>query len=117
MHQLQRVNGEVSSLGSLSFALVFGGMEFQRDVDENNSVSSGSLSPELVDVWRYSCPKSPDWDNDIDLLDRGRGSQRRRHEESATSLERALVGRALALSGSSGCLEDAHDGQQMEGSW
>ena len=33
--------------------------------------------------------------------------QSRRHEESATSLGRALLGRALTLSGSSGCPGDA----------
>ena len=34
--------------------------------EENASVSSGSLSPRLGDTWRYGCPKSPDWDSDVD---------------------------------------------------
>ena len=41
-------------------------MEFQGDVDESISVSSGSLSPDLG-MWRYGCPKSPDCDSDIDF--------------------------------------------------
>ena len=43
-----------------------------------------------------------------------REGQRGRHEESATCLGRGLLGRALAVSGSSGCLSDARHGQQME---
>ena len=43
---------------------------------------------------------------------RRREIQRRQHVESATSLGRALLGRALAPH--EGCSGDAHDGQQME---
>ena len=37
------------------------------DADENNSVSSGGLSPDLGDTWKYGCPKSVDWDSGIDV--------------------------------------------------
>ena len=32
--------------------------------DDNVSISSGSLSPDLGEMWRYGCPKSLDWDSD-----------------------------------------------------
>ena len=44
---------------------------FSRDGDAYISMSSGSLSPDLGDAWRYGCPRSPDWDSDIDLWGRG----------------------------------------------
>ena len=38
-----------------------------QNSDENNSVSSGSLSLDLGDMWRHGCPRSPDRDGDIDV--------------------------------------------------
>ena len=32
-----------------------------------NPVSSGSMSPDFGEMWRYGCPKSPDWDGDLEL--------------------------------------------------
>ena len=32
-------------------------------VGDNVSISSGSLSPSLGEMWRYGCPRSPDWDS------------------------------------------------------
>ena len=41
-------------------------------VDDNVSILSGSLSPDLWDLWRYGCPRSPDWDSDGDAdIDEG----------------------------------------------
>ena len=34
--------------------------------------SSGSQSPDLGDAWKYGCPKSPDWEGDVEL---GTGSE------------------------------------------
>ena len=31
--------------------------------------SSGSQSPDLGDMWRYGCPKSPDWDGNVGSWD------------------------------------------------
>ena len=67
MYQLQRVSGDVRGFGSFSFAFAFGGREFHCDVDESTSMSSGSLSPDFGGMWRNGCPKSPDWDSDIDI--------------------------------------------------
>ena len=36
--------------------------------DENASISCGSMSPDLGEMWRYGCPKSPDWDSEMDVL-------------------------------------------------
>ena len=35
--------------------------------DDNNSVSSGSVSPDLGDMRRHGCPESPGWDGDVEL--------------------------------------------------
>ena len=35
--------------------------------DDDASMSSGSFVPDLGDVWRYGCPRSLDWDSDIDV--------------------------------------------------
>ena len=64
LEQGERVSGEPRVFGSLVFAFAFGVMEFQCDVDESISMSSGSLSPDLGDMWMYGCPKSL-WDSDI----------------------------------------------------
>ena len=90
-HDLQRVSG----FGSLDFAIAVGGMEIQGDVDENISISSGSLSPDLGDIGGGAARKALIGTVTHRHLDRGRGYQRRRHEEPATSLERALLGRAF----------------------
>ena len=51
----------------------------------------------LGDMWRCGCPNSSDWDRGHRHLDRGRGIQRRRHEESAPSFGRALMGKGYCL--------------------
>ena len=33
----------------------------------NASISSGSLSHDFGEMWRYGCPKCTDWDSDIDM--------------------------------------------------
>ena len=35
--------------------------------DDNASTSSGSMSPDLGEMWRYGRPKSPDWDSEMDV--------------------------------------------------
>ena len=44
-----------------------GGEEDLGYADDEVSISSGSLSPDLGEMWRYGCPKSPNWDSDIDV--------------------------------------------------
>ena len=34
--------------------------------DDNASISSGSLSPDLGGMWKYGCPRSLDWDSESD---------------------------------------------------
>ena len=41
-----------------------GDIEFN---DDGDSISSGSMSPDLREKWRYACPKSPDWDSEIEM--------------------------------------------------
>ena len=36
--------------------------------------SSGSQSPDLGDMWRYGCPKSPDWDGDVESWTESEGT-------------------------------------------
>ena len=39
----------------------------ESDNDENVSLSSGYLSSDLRDIWRYGCPKSHEWwDSEVD---------------------------------------------------
>ena len=38
--------------------------EFDGDGD---SVSRGGMSPDLGEMWRYGCPKSPDWDSEVEV--------------------------------------------------
>ena len=33
--------------------------------DDNTSDSSGSITPDLEEMWREGCPESPDWDGDV----------------------------------------------------
>ena len=49
--------------------------------DDGNSVSSGNMSPDFRKMWRYGCPKSPDWDGDVELdsVDVGRGGGWRKY--------------------------------------
>ena len=35
--------------------------------DDNASMSSGSMSPDLGEMWRYGCTKSPDWDSEVEV--------------------------------------------------
>ena len=32
---------------------------------DDASISSDSVSPDLGEMWRYGCPKSPDWDSEM----------------------------------------------------
>ena len=38
---------------------------------ESTSMSSGSQSPDLGDAWRNGCPRSPEWDSDVDVWTQG----------------------------------------------
>ena len=38
----------------------------QEDIEDINSASSDSLSPDLGEVWQYGCPQSPMWDSESD---------------------------------------------------
>ena len=38
--------------------------------EDNVSISSGGLSPDLGDIWRCGCPRSLDWDSDSDIAER-----------------------------------------------
>ena len=49
-------------------------MDLEGDVDGSTSMSSGNLSPDPGKMWRYGCPKSPDWDSDVDLGTEGEES-------------------------------------------
>ena len=40
---------------------------YPGDAEEHIPKSSGSLSPDLEEMWRYGCPKSPDFDSDIEV--------------------------------------------------
>ena len=33
-------------------------------LDDGASISGGRLSPDLGDMWRYGCLRSPDWDSE-----------------------------------------------------
>ena len=35
--------------------------------DDGDSASSGSMSPDLGGMWSQDCPKSPNWDGDLEL--------------------------------------------------
>ena len=35
--------------------------------DDGDPVSSGSTSPGLGEMWQYGCPRSPDWNGDVEL--------------------------------------------------
>ena len=49
--------------------------------------SSGSQSPILGDMWRYGCPKSPDWDGDVESWTESEGtSSSEQCEHSVESL-------------------------------
>ena len=36
-------------------------------MDDIDSLSSGSLSPDLGEMWRQGCPKSPKWEGELEL--------------------------------------------------
>ena len=36
-------------------------------MDDIDSLSSGSMSPDLGEMWRQGCPKSPEWEGDLEL--------------------------------------------------
>ena len=36
-------------------------------VDDTDSMSSRSMSPDLGDMWRQGCPKSPEWEGEVEL--------------------------------------------------
>ena len=93
-------------------------MHFQSDVDESVSVTSGSMSPDLGDMWKYGCPKSPDWGSDIDFWTEGEEFSEDVTRNLRQVWEGPLLGRNVALSGALsgalGCPRNASDGQQME---
>ena len=35
--------------------------------DDGDSVPSGSMSPDLGEMWRYGCPTSLDWDSEMEV--------------------------------------------------
>ena len=79
-------------------------MPLQDSHRANVSGTSGSTSPDLGDMWKYGCSKSPDYDGDIDVRtegeefrENGEGNKQSKHEGSAKSLGRALLGRDVAL--------------------
>ena len=41
---------------------------------EDEAGSSGSQSPDSGDIWRYGCPKSPDWDSDVESWTESEGT-------------------------------------------
>ena len=41
---------------------------------EGEAGSSGSQSPDLGDMWRYGCPKSSDWDGDVESWTQSEGT-------------------------------------------
>ena len=53
-------------------------------VDDDVSISSGSLSPELEEMWRYGCPKSPDWDSESDGIIVDGTDEKERSEQRVT---------------------------------
>ena len=61
--------------------------------EETASVSSGSLSPDFGDTWRYGCPKSPDWDSDVESWTESEGtSSSELREHNVESLALNVVG-------------------------
>ena len=54
--------GTVSQWREIKACAVCG---LRMTAEENTSMSSGSPSPDLRDMWRC-CPKSPDWNSDVD---------------------------------------------------
>ena len=101
------------------FAFAFGGMNFQDDVDENVSVTSGSMSPDLGDVWMYGCPKRPYWDSDFEVWTEGEELSENNEEVSKLNTKglqkvwaRPCWEGMCHFSGFSGCRGNA--GQQLE---
>ena len=92
-------------------------MEFQGDVDENISVSGGNLSPDFGDTCRYGCPRSHDWDSDIDVWAGNKGldeDNKEISEENTKGLRKVWEGPCCEgrwpFSRSLGCRGNAHDG-------
>ena len=40
---------------------------YPKTVDDIDSLSSGSMSPDLGEMWRQGCPKSPEWEGELEL--------------------------------------------------
>ena len=91
-------------------------MNFQDDLAENVSVTSGSMSPDLV----YGCPNSPDWDSDIDdWTEDEEFSENNKElgEVNTKGLQKVWewpCWEGMFFSGSVGCRGSAHDSQQLE---
>ena len=68
---LQQVSGDLEVLVRMTLPLPSVGWTFQGEVDDIFSVTSGSMSPDLGDLWKYGCAKCPDWDSDIDVWTEG----------------------------------------------
>ena len=41
---------------------------------EDEAGSSGGQFPDLRDMWRHGCPKSPDWDSDVEAWTESEGT-------------------------------------------
>ena len=41
--------------------------EYTETVDDIDLLSSGSISPDLGDMWRQGCPKSQEWEGELEL--------------------------------------------------
>ena len=76
------------------------------------------MSPDLGDMWKYGCPKSPDWDSDLDVWTEGEEFSEDNEEISKVNtkgLQKVWDGPCwdVSFSGSLGCRRNAHDGQQL----
>ena len=61
--------------------------------EENTSGSSGSTFPDLGDTWRYGCPRSPDWDSDVDSWTESEGTcSVEQYEHNVESLALEVIG-------------------------
>ena len=65
----------VCSLGDAVVSLVaderirqlFSTRGYSENVDDIDSMSSGSMSPDLGDLWHRGCPESPEWEGELEL--------------------------------------------------
>ena len=60
-----------SSVGDVHLLHTNGIWDLLEVIDDNTCDSSGSMSPCLGVMWREGCPKSPDWEGDVELGSEG----------------------------------------------